>query len=85
MANILCKAIKHILKKAIEKGGTTIKDFKNPNGQIGYFKQNLLVYSRKGKKCFDCEKYIRMINLSGRSTYYCKQCQGLEKIFLKEI
>ena len=85
MANRLCKSIKYILKKAIDKGGTTIKDFKNPDGQIGYFKQNLLVYSRKGMKCFDCEKHIKMINLSGRSTYYCKKCQGFEKKFLKEI
>ena len=44
MANKLCKEIKHVLKKAIEKGGTTIRNFKNPEGKIGYFKQSLLVF-----------------------------------------
>ena len=85
IANKLCKAIKLILKKAIEKGGTSIKDFKNPDGKIGYFKHDLSVYSREGKECFDCKKFIKMINLAGRSTYYCQQCQSAEKKLLKEI
>ena len=85
IANKLCKAIKRILKKAIEKGGTSIKDFKNPDGKIGYFKHDLSVYSREGEGCFDCKKFIKMIKFAGRSTYYCQQCQSVEKKLLKEI
>ncbi len=81
----ICKSIKLILTRAIKKGGTTIKDFKNPDGKLGYFKQQLLVYSREGKKCFVCTKIIKMINFGGRATFYCESCQKSSKEFLKEI
>lgn len=81
----ICDSIKYILSRAIKKGGTTLKDFKNPDGKLGYFKQELLVYSREGKKCFDCTKIIKMINFTGRSTFFCETCQKAPKNLLKEI
>ncbi len=85
IATKLCIAIKKTLNEAINSGGTTIRDFKNPDGKIGYFKNKLRVYSKAGEKCFDCTQKIKMINLSGRSTYFCEKCQSFSKKFLKEI
>ena len=81
----ICKSIKSILSGAIKKGGTTIKDFKNPDGKLGYFKQQLQVYSREGERCFICKNKIKMINFGGRATFYCETCQKSPKVYIKEI
>ena len=52
---------------------------------LGYFKQQLQVYSREGERCFICTKIIKMINYSGRATFYCETCQKSPKAYLKEI
>ncbi len=71
---ILESAVK-VLNKAIEKGGTTIRDYKNIEGNLGYFQNEFKVYDRKGLPCFKCESLIIRIKQSGRSTYYCPNCQ----------
>ncbi len=71
----LIKSTKFILNNAIRAGGTSLKNFKDPNGKLGYFKQNLKVYGKKGKKCVDCSKQINIIIVNNRSTFYCKKCQ----------
>ena len=68
-------AIKQVLKKAIKKGGTTLRDFVNGEGKPGYFRHELQVYDREGKPCTQCSKAIRMIRLGQRSTFYCTNCQ----------
>ena len=71
----LCDAIKKVLQEAIDKGGTTLRDFVNSDGNPGYFKQSLLVYDRQGEPCRTCGNAIKQRVLAQRSTYYCSRCQ----------
>ena len=67
--------IKIVLSKAVLDGGTTIKDYKQPNGKVGYFKQKLKVYGREKLKCYDCSSIIFKLNINKRATYICPECQ----------
>lgn len=71
----LVKAIKNILQKAIQKGGTTLKDFVDSDGKPGYFKMELKVYGRKGLPCTKCKTLLEELRLGQRSTVYCRKCQ----------
>lgn len=71
----LVAAIKNVLKKSIQMGGTTLRDFLHEDGQPGYFKQSLMVYGREGESCRSCGNDVRRIIQSGRSTFYCNHCQ----------
>jgi formamidopyrimidine-DNA glycosylase len=71
----LAAAIKDVLKRAIRSGGTTLRDFLNSSGEPGYFTQELLVYERENKACFQCRKPIRRKVIGQRSSYYCPNCQ----------
>ena len=71
----LAEAIKRILSYAIQRGGTTLRDFISPDGVPGYFEQELFVYGRAGQPCRNCGTTIRSITLGQRSTFYCPQCQ----------
>ena len=71
----LCAQIKRILELAILQGGTTLKDFVGGTGKPGYFKQELLVYGRKGEPCTLCQKPLKEIRQGQRSTVYCTHCQ----------
>ena len=75
----LIDSTKKILRKAIKLGGTSIKDYKDPNGKIGYFKNQLKVYARDNKPCVNCKKnvMIKKIIIQGRSTFFCEKCQKL--------
>ena len=70
--------IKLVLKKAIRAGGSTIKDHKNINGEIGYFQNSFLVYDREGKICKNkfCNEKIKRIVQNGRSSFHCSNCQS---------
>lgn len=68
-------AIKTVLAKAIQVGGTTLRDFTGGNGDPGYFKQSLQVYGRGGLPCENCERPLTEIRLGQRTTVYCKNCQ----------
>ena len=71
-----CASSKKILKHAIEAGGTTLKDFHQPDGNKGYFKIDLAVYDRANKMCKKCkETSIKRIVQSQRATFYCRKCQ----------
>ena len=72
---LIVSATKEILLQSINKGGTTIKDHKQPDGKLGYFKQNLQVYGRHKEKCKKCSSNIKLILISSRSTFFCSQCQ----------
>lgn len=71
----LVDCIKDVLGKAIEVGGTTLRDFTNSSGEPGYFKQSLFVYGRGGQPCKQCDQPLIEIRLGQRSTVYCGKCQ----------
>ena len=71
----LATAIKTVLEKAIEAGGTTLRDFYGFNGAAGYFQQQLEVYGREDEPCRSCGRPVTAIVLGQRSTFYCKNCQ----------
>lgn len=71
----LAENIKAVLGRAIEQGGTTLKDFVGNDGKPGYFKQQLYVYGRGGEACLRCETSLKEIRLGQRSTVYCPSCQ----------
>ncbi len=75
-------AIKTILRRAIQQGGTTLKDFFNSQGKPGYFSQKLHVYGRSGLPCHRCQSPLQLIQLEQRSTVYCELCQKLERVVL---
>ncbi len=71
----LVASIKEVLQRSIDQGGTTLRDFLDPNGTAGYFKQQLRVYDREGEACRICKTPIQKITLGQRSTFYCPKCQ----------
>ena len=70
----LVPAIRAVLAEAIEAGGSTLKDFVSPDGELGYFSKAFAVYDREGKPC-GCGGTVRRIIQGGRSTFYCPKCQ----------
>ena len=68
---------KKVLRKAIKKGGSTIRDFKNAEGTKGSFQDEFKVYNKDGFKCPNslCAKFIKKITISNRSSFYCPDCQ----------
>ncbi|UXI68587.1 bifunctional DNA-formamidopyrimidine glycosylase/DNA-(apurinic or apyrimidinic site) lyase [Tahibacter amnicola] len=71
----LAAEVRRILAYAIERGGTTLRDFISPDGQPGYFEQELFVYGRAGEPCRLCGGAVRSVTLGQRSTFYCARCQ----------
>ena len=72
---LLVDEIKQVLARAIEQGGTTLKDFVGGDGKPGYFQQELMVYGRAGQPCPKCGTGLREIKLGQRSSVYCGICQ----------
>lgn len=66
---------RRVLKAAIEKGGTTFRDFRQTGGGEGHFYQKLKVYERAGQPCRRCQALIRQTTIGGRSSYWCPTCQ----------
>ena len=71
----LAAAVKRILAHAIERGGTTLRDFLNPDGAPGYFEQELFAYGREGQPCKRCGAPLRALRLGQRATAFCAHCQ----------
>jgi len=71
----LAAAIRDVLGRAIRRGGTTLRDFLNTDGNPGYFARELLVYEREGKPCFQCGAAVKRKVIGQRSSYYCPRCQ----------
>lgn len=72
----LVGAIKDVLTSAIAAGGSTLRDFAAPDGELGYFAKDFLVYGRQGEACSCGAPVLRRVD-SGRSTFYCAKCQHL--------
>jgi formamidopyrimidine-DNA glycosylase len=71
----LTEAVRTVLGRAIDQGGTTLNDFTDGEGNAGYFQVSLSAYGREGEPCRRCRRPIRRIVQSGRSTFYCPGCQ----------
>lgn len=73
----LVPVIRTVLAEAIEAGGSSLRDFRQADGELGYFQHSFDVYGREGQPCRTegCGAEIRRITQSGRSTFYCAQCQ----------
>ena len=72
----LVEAIRAVLEQAIAQGGSTLRDYARPDGQLGYFAHSFDVYGREGEACRRCpEGVVRRIVQGGRSTWYCPRCQ----------
>lgn len=70
----LVEAIKEVLTAAIAVGGSTLRDFAAPDGELGYFAKDWRVYGREGHACICGAPVLRRVD-SGRSTFYCGKCQ----------
>lgn len=68
-------AIRQVLARAVERGGSTLRDFSNAQGEAGHFQLEAMVYARAGMACKVCATPIRMIRQGQRSTFFCPQCQ----------
>jgi formamidopyrimidine-DNA glycosylase len=72
----LAQAIRRVLGRSIETGGTSIRDYVTPDGSDGGYQFERSVYARKGEPCLECGEAIRRIVLGQRSTHYCPTCQS---------
>ncbi|WP_375395221.1 bifunctional DNA-formamidopyrimidine glycosylase/DNA-(apurinic or apyrimidinic site) lyase [uncultured Sphingomonas sp.] len=70
----LVEAIRAVLIAAIAAGGSTLRDYARPDGELGYFSRQWRVYGREGKAC-DCGAIVRRRAEHGRSTFWCPRCQ----------
>jgi len=73
----LVPIIRDVLNEAITAGGSTLRDFKRADGELGYFQHSFDVYGRAAEPCRSegCTHQIARIVQSGRSSFYCPQCQ----------
>lgn len=71
----LTLAIRKTLKRAINLGGSSIRDYRHHDGKLGGFQNSFRVYGRTGLPCSICQSSIAVIQISGRSTYFCPVCQ----------
>lgn len=76
-ADRLASAIRSVLEAAIEAGGSSLRDYVQTSGELGYFQHRFAVYDREGQPCpgCDCAGAIRRITQAGRSTFYCTRRQ----------
>ena len=74
---LLVKKINEVIKEAIEAGGSSLRDFSNTSGKMGYFQSSFNVYNRENEKCLlgSCDGAVKRIIQSGRSTFFCSKCQ----------
>ncbi len=73
----LVPAIRQVLLEAVEAGGSTLKDYRRPDGTAGGFQDRHAVYDREGHACCKpgCDGVVRRVVQAGRSTFYCPKCQ----------
>lgn len=72
---LLHGAIRQVLAQAVRKGGSTLKDFSNAQGESGYFQLEAMVYDRAGMPCRVCGSAVKTLRQGQRSTFYCISCQ----------
>lgn len=72
---LLAEAIKSVLTEAIAAGGSSLRDYRKANGDLGNFQHRFKVYDREGEPCPTCGKPVKRIVQAGRSSFYCAVCQ----------
>ncbi|MGQ0286831.1 bifunctional DNA-formamidopyrimidine glycosylase/DNA-(apurinic or apyrimidinic site) lyase [Pasteurellaceae bacterium 22721_9_1] len=75
-AELLVTTIKKELQRAIHQGGTTLKDFVQPDGKPGYFAQELQIYGKVDQPCINCGEKIKSLIIGQRNSFYCPNCQN---------
>jgi formamidopyrimidine-DNA glycosylase len=73
----LHKAVREALKAGIARQGTTLRDYRTPDGEMGMMQAALKVYGREGEPCYRCGAQIGETRAAGRGTWYCPNCQPL--------
>ncbi len=73
--SMLADAIKTVLREAIAAGGSSLRDYRQADGNLGNFQHRFRVYDREGEPCPSCQGTIKRIVQAGRSTFYCPKCQ----------
>lgn len=68
-------AIREVLARAVERGGSTLRDFRNADGSEGHFQLEAMVYGRAGQACKVCGTNIKSIRQGQRSSFFCPKCQ----------
>lgn len=68
-------AVRDVLTRAVEKGGSTLRDFSNAQGDAGYFQLEAMVYGRAGLPCKVCGTPVKLLRQGQRATYFCAACQ----------
>lgn len=71
----LVPLIRDVLTEAIEAGGSSLRDYRQADGELGYFQHTFRVYDREGEPCTTCGTPILRLVQSGRSSFYCPNCQ----------
>jgi formamidopyrimidine-DNA glycosylase len=71
----LQQSIRLVLARAVEKGGSTLRDFSNAHGEPGHFQLEAMVYGRKGQLCKVCATAVKAIRQGQRATFFCPGCQ----------
>ncbi|MBM3491468.1 MAG: bifunctional DNA-formamidopyrimidine glycosylase/DNA-(apurinic or apyrimidinic site) lyase [Alphaproteobacteria bacterium] len=74
-AERLVGAIRAVLEEAVAAGGSSLRDYVQASGELGYFQHAFRVYDRAGEPCGGCGRPIRRLVQAGRSTFYCAYCQ----------
>lgn len=74
---LLVPAVKKVLKAAIKAGGSSLRDYKQTSGELGYFQTRFSVYDREGQACLRCKpaSAVQRFTQGGRSTFHCPKCQ----------
>jgi formamidopyrimidine-DNA glycosylase len=75
--DVLVPAIKEVLREAVRAGGSSLRDYRQTNGELGYFQKMFAAYDREDETCIrrDCAGRIKRVLQAGRSTFYCPKCQ----------
>ncbi len=75
--SLLAASIRAVLEEAVAAGGSSLRDYRQADGALGYFQHSFRVYDREGEPCVKtgCKGQVSRIVQSGRSTFYCKACQ----------
>jgi formamidopyrimidine-DNA glycosylase len=74
-AQRLLEAVRGVLARAIDAGGTTLRDYRNASGEDGRFQNEAKVYGREGQPCVTCFTPVRRVTTAQRSTFFCARCQ----------
>lgn len=75
-AEVLVAAVRAVLADAIAAGGSSLRDYRRADGELGYFQHSFAVYGRQGEPCPRCGATIARVVQSGRSSFFCPACQG---------